>query len=68
MNNQSKVENGIVIQSNNAVHCFEGRQGEFGRILTELRTEIEKLETIKVQVVWRRRLKEPCRYGLYQLA
>ena len=47
MNNHSKVVNGIVIQSNNTVHCFEGKQKEFGRVISDLKTEIEKLKTIR---------------------
>lgn len=41
MNNQLKVDNGTVIQI--------GEQREFGRILSNLRTEIEKLKTIRLR-------------------
>ena len=51
MNIQPKVENGIVIQGNNAVHCFGGKQGDFGRIISDLRAEIEKLKTIKSRIL-----------------
>jgi len=42
--NQSKLENGIAIQSDNTVQCFGGKQEEFERIFSELRTEIEQIE------------------------
>ena len=42
MNNQSKV-----IQGNNEVHYFGGKQKEFGRLLSDLKTEFEKFKTIR---------------------
>ena len=47
MDNQSKIENGIVIQRNNEVRCFGGKHKEFGRIISDLKIEIEKLKTIR---------------------
>ena len=47
MNNQLKVENSIVVQSNNAVHHYGGQQKEFGRLIKDLKIEIEKLKMIR---------------------
>ena len=52
MNNQLKVENRIVTQSNDVVHCFGGKQKEFGRIISDLKTEIERLKTIRSRYFW----------------
>ena len=47
MNNRPKVRNSIVIQGDKAIHCFRGKEGDFGRILSQLRNEIENLKTIR---------------------
>ena len=51
MNNQLQAENGIVILSNNTVRCLGGKQREFGRILSDLGTEIEKLKKIRSRLL-----------------
>ena len=52
MNNRPKVENGIVTQSDNPIHRFRGKDGDFGRILSQLRNEIENLKTIRSRYFW----------------
>ena len=52
MNNHFMVKSGITIQSNNAVHSFGGNQKEFGRMISDLKTEIEKLKTIRSRYFW----------------
>ena len=47
MNNYSMLKKGADIQSINTVHYFGGKQKEFGRIISGLKIEIEKLKTIR---------------------
>jgi len=42
--NQSNLEKGIAIQSDNAVQCFGENQEEFEKIFSELKTEIEQIK------------------------
>jgi len=52
LNYQSKVGNGIVIQSKNSTHYFGGKQKEFEGIISDLKIEIEKLKTIRLRYFW----------------